>query len=138
MTKFRGVAPVLSVADVAVAAAYSRDKLGFAIRPIMPNSEPYWVVAQRGPVEIHLVAKDWPGGFCVLVENVDQMAEELQGRGAEFESGPTSQEYNMRDFAVSDSDGYIIVFWQPTPSSGFLPAAQVPGNADDPEEDRPF
>lgn len=119
LTKFRGVAPILPVADVAIASAYYRDKLGFTIRPVMPDSAGYWVIAERGPVEIHLVQKDWPPGFRILVDSVDQMSAELVARGATFESGPTNQEYDMRDFAVSDPDGHQIGFWQPLPPPEF-------------------
>jgi hypothetical protein len=111
--KYRSVAPVLPVADVAVSAAYYRDKLGFSVRPMMPDSGDYWVVVERDGVEIHLVPKDWPAGVWILVDSVDMMVQSLQDRGAMFESGPMDQEYGRRDFAVSDSNGFQIGFWQP-------------------------
>ncbi len=111
--KWRSIAPVLPVADVASTAAYFRDKLGFSVRPVMPDSEAYWVILERDGVEIHLVPKDWPAGALVLVDSVDLMVEELKVRGARFESGPTDQQYGMRDFAISDPNGFHIGFWQP-------------------------
>jgi uncharacterized glyoxalase superfamily protein PhnB len=119
LTKFRGIAPSLPVADVAAAAVYYRDKLGFTIRPVMPDSADYWVIAERGPVEIHLVPKDWPSGFLILIDNVDQMVAELMARGAQCESGPENQQYDMRNFTVSDPDGHQILFWQPLPPAHF-------------------
>ena len=100
LTEVKAIAPVLPVANVLAAAAYYRDKLGFSVRPVMPDSADYWVIVERGPVQIHLVLKEWPGGVSILVESVDQMANELKEREAKFESGPTSQEYGLRDFSV--------------------------------------
>jgi predicted lactoylglutathione lyase len=114
-TEVKAIAPVLPVASVIAAAAYYRDRLGFSVRPVMPDSADYWVVVERGSVQIHLVPKGWPIGVSILVESVDQMASELKERGAKFESGPTSQEYGLRDFGISDLDGYFIGFWQMNP-----------------------
>jgi catechol 2,3-dioxygenase-like lactoylglutathione lyase family enzyme len=86
---------------------------------MMPESEDYWVILERDGVEIHLVPKDWPAGALILVDSVDRMVEELQARGARFESGPTDQEYGWRDFAVSDPNGFQIGFWQPLPPMSF-------------------
>ena len=82
----------------------------------MPNSENYWVILVRDSVEIHLVPQDWPAAALVLVDNVDLLAEELKARGAQFESGPTDQEYGRRDFAVS-ANRFQIDFWQPSTRS---------------------
>jgi len=139
LTKFRAIAPVLPVADVDAAAVYYRDKLGFTIRSVMPDSSTYWVIAERGLVEIHLVNKDWPSGDCILVDSVDQMAEELKARGAKFESGPMNQEYDMRDFAVTDLDGSLIRFWQPLPPPEFcLPDEGSPSGSDGEADNQPF
>ena len=142
-TKFRGVAPTFHVADVLAASAYYRDKLGFAIRPVMIDSAGYWVIAERDSVEIQLVKSDSPNenrlhGCSILVDSVDQLAAELLARGANFESGPTSQEYGNRDFAVTDLDGHYLVFWQPLPPVKFQDhGTNMPMlGADD--EDQPF
>ena len=108
--KWRSVAPVLPVADVASTAAYFRDKLGFSVRPVMPESGDYWVILERDEVDSHLVPKDWPVGVLILVDSVDRMVEELKERGARFESGPTDQQYGLRDFSVSDPNGFQIGF----------------------------
>ena len=133
--KFHRVAPMLPVADVEAAAVYYRDQLGFTIHPMMSDSDGYWVVAERGSVEIHLVQKDWARGMCILVDNVDQVARELVTRGARFESGPTNQQYRRRDFAVLDLDGYMLGFWQPLPPPDSRLGAGEPPEAGD---DQPF
>ena len=51
LTDVKGIAPVLPVANVLAAAAYYRDKLGFSVRPVMPDSADYWVIVERGPVD---------------------------------------------------------------------------------------
>src|SRR5260370_13527889 len=107
-TKLRAAAIVLPVPDVATAAAYYRDKLGFAVAPGEPDGTGACIVAERGAVEIRLVPKDQPPGVWILVDSVDEMTKELLARGARFESGPTNQEYGHRDFLISDLDGYNI------------------------------
>lgn len=136
--RFCGIAPMLPVADVAAAAAYYRDKLGFTIRPVMTDSDGYWVVAERDPIQIHLVQKDWGGGLHILVENVDQVAAELVARGARFESGPMNQQYGMRDFAVLDLDGHKLGFWQPLPLPAISPGADEPHQPRREGVDEPF
>jgi uncharacterized glyoxalase superfamily protein PhnB len=125
---------VLPVAEVPKAAAYYRDQLGFTIRPSDPDGTGSSMVAERDAVEIHLVPKNQPPAVWILVDDVDQVADELMGRGARFESPVTSQEYGDRDFLVSDRDGYELGFWQPLPPDRHLPAiAQSP--PDDPNDD---
>jgi catechol 2,3-dioxygenase-like lactoylglutathione lyase family enzyme len=106
------IAPVFPVADVEAASCYFRDKLGFTIQ------QPYghgreWAVVSRGTSEITLVPKSWAAGCAIRVEDVDAVCAELLARQAEFESGPTNQEYGQRDFAVRGPDGYQVSFWGP-------------------------
>lgn len=142
-TKWRSIAPVLPVADVAASAAYYRDKFGFAVRPVMPDSGDCWVILARDGLEIHLVSKECPAGLCILVDSVDLLVEELKERGAGFESGPMDQQYGMRDFAVSEPNGYKIGFWQPALPRSFwekvFPSSHRPiVDPNLPEEDQPF
>jgi predicted enzyme related to lactoylglutathione lyase len=107
------VTPILPVDDVPAAAAYYRDRLGFALRPWDPLSPDWWIVATRGTVEILLVPKTHPAGFAIRVADVDQLAAELRTRGTSFETGPTNIDPDERAFVVFDSNGTYIVFWQP-------------------------
>ena len=66
------------------------------------------------------------------------MANELKERGAKFESGPTSQEYGLRDFGVFDLDGYFIGFWQPNPPHELeIKKAQIEAG-DESTDDMPY
>jgi catechol 2,3-dioxygenase-like lactoylglutathione lyase family enzyme len=105
------IIPVLPVADVEQAAEFFREKLGFDIR--QSASKWGWAIVSRNGAEIVLAPKEWPAGCEIRVEDVDRMFDELLGRGAEFESGPTNQEYGARDFAVRGPDGYQIAFSGP-------------------------
>jgi hypothetical protein len=139
--KWRSIAPVLPVADVSSTAAYFRDKLGFSVRSVMPESGDHWVVLERDGVEIHLVPKDWPAGALVLVDSVDLLVGELKERGAQFESGPTDQQYGMRDFAVSEPNGFQIGFWQPLLPMSFWDKAfphRLKVDPSLPEDEQPF
>ncbi len=134
-TRFRSIAPTVPVADVPAASAYYRDTLGFKIHPVMTDSAGYWVVAARDGVELQLVqagglADPGPVSFSILADSVDALAAELLARGAMFESGPTSQEYGRRDFAIRDLDGNVIGFWQPLPPAEGKQVPAVPDGCD--------
>lgn len=54
------------------------------------------------------------GVVCYLtVADVDAYAEQVKGRGLQLELPPTSQFYGLRDFVVTDPDGYVLTFYQP-------------------------
>ncbi len=106
------IAPVFPVSDVEAASYYFRDKLGFTIQqPYGDGRE--WAVVSRGTSEVTLVPKSWAVGCAIRVEDVDAVCAELLSRQAEFESGPTNQEYGQRDFLVRGPDNYEIRFWGP-------------------------
>jgi catechol 2,3-dioxygenase-like lactoylglutathione lyase family enzyme len=104
--------PVFPVSDVEAASQYFCEKLGFTIQQA-PGNGREWAVVSRGTSEIMLVPKDWPSGCSIRVDDVDEVCAELLSRYADFESGPTNQEYGRRDFLVRGPEGYEIGFWGP-------------------------
>lgn len=110
--------PLLAAEDVTAAAAFYRDRLGFAVAEEWPG---LWVRLLRGPVVIEVERSDSirrigpfeKGGLSFRVADVDAWCEELQRRGVEFDQGPTNQEYGRRDCSVIDPNGYRLIFWQP-------------------------
>src|ERR1700736_6962906 len=97
-----GCVPLLAAEDVHATAAYYQDRLGFLILDV---SHGRWVRLHRGPVVIEVEQSDTirrigsfeKGGLAFRVADVDAWCAELQRRGAEFDQGPTDQEYGRRD-----------------------------------------
>jgi len=123
--------PVLPVRDVARAAAFYRDRLGFRAAHV---DDGYGIVA-RDDVEIHLwAARDetWrqrpdrpllTGAETFLAgtasarihsDGIDALYDEMRGAGAVHPNGPLSDKpYGLREFAVLDLDGNLVTFFTP-------------------------
>jgi catechol 2,3-dioxygenase-like lactoylglutathione lyase family enzyme len=113
------VLPCLFVADMRETLDFYIDVLGFTQTGYFPiESEPIRTEVRRDGVALILfsegrhVDSDTPtftGALYIFPESVDRLAEELNGRVA-FEWGPENSELGMREFAIRDPNGYILVF----------------------------
>ena len=136
--KFSDVTPNLVVSNVERSLKFYRDVLGFSQVAAVPEAAPFvfaWM--QRDTVNVFLnsvddVRKDHPdlaarpiGGassmFMVLeaatiADGVDAMFAAVQSH-ARILLPLKNQFYGMREFAIEDPDGYIIVFAQEIPPS---------------------
>ena len=119
--QFRGVAPVLLVADVVRAAAYYGDALGFRA-PRMWGEPPHFCIPQRDGLEVMLnqVRPGQPihpnaehdGRFDAYfwVRDADALFAEFSANGADIVCEPEDYEYQMREFQVRDLDGHLLAF----------------------------
>jgi catechol 2,3-dioxygenase-like lactoylglutathione lyase family enzyme len=118
-------APYFPVADVERSAAHYERVLGFR-REYVAGSPPQFAILNRDGLSImlRLVAaperispNEQQGGTWDVffwVRNVSALHEELRGRGADIVYAPMLQEaYQMEEFAVRDSDGYVLGFGEP-------------------------
>lgn len=127
------VVPNLIVTDIGSSAAFYREALGFSVVATVPEQGPaVFVWLQRDDVSVFLnskagVAEDLPamaarpvGGTASLFitldaetpgEGIDRLFESLGGR-APVVMPLKNQFYGMREFAVEDPDGYLIIFAQ--------------------------
>lgn len=117
--QLHGVQPVLPVHDVAAAAAWFRDALGFEIDFLV--GEP----AQHGrvkagdtgwgqPIYIHLsrnLAAALPAAELRLHvgHDIDGLAARLRAFGATLLSEPTDQPWGLREFAVAAPGGHRLL-----------------------------
>jgi uncharacterized glyoxalase superfamily protein PhnB len=137
MMKFADVTPNLVVSNVERSLAFYRDILGFSPVATVPDAPPFafaWL--QRDGVSVFLnsvasVREDHPelaarpvGGtatmFMVLeagtvADGVDALFASVQA-GARIVMPLKDQFYGMREFALEDPDGYVIVFAQRLPA----------------------
>ena len=122
MPKIEAHATVLLVENVARAATYYHDKLGFDVDSYDRLPEHY-AYAQRDNCWVHLA--HWEGvrrppnrelvppdmfDLYIYVDDVDALHEELGGRGADILNPPVNTEYGLREIRVRDPHGYILAF----------------------------
>jgi uncharacterized glyoxalase superfamily protein PhnB len=117
----KSIVPILFVRDVAVSAAFFREKLGFEI-DFRHGEPPFYASVSRGEACLHLRCVHQPN-FTELAErevslilataevsDVQGLFAEFSERGVEFAQAPTSQPWGGTDFHVRDPDGNVISF----------------------------
>ncbi len=114
----------LNVSDVAASTAWYRDVLGFVVMFAMPPAQPMmshirWIkfadlllYAATGQLTaagtgVKLNFQVWPEDIAI-----DELAAQMQAKGAEIGEGPLDRPWNTRDFTVRDPDGYLLTFTQ--------------------------
>lgn len=129
------VVPNLIVSDIDTSTAFYRDVLGFEVVTTVPDQAPHvFVWLKRDGVGVFLnaaagVGDDLPelsrraiGGTATLFvtveaasasEGVDALLQAV-GQKAKVVMPIKDQFYGMREFAIEDPDGYVIIFAQRT------------------------
>jgi hypothetical protein len=64
------------------------------------------------PRKLDFRTPEFSGGLYIFPESLDRLDEELRGK-VQFAWGPEETEYGIREFAVRDPDGYLLVFAEP-------------------------
>jgi catechol 2,3-dioxygenase-like lactoylglutathione lyase family enzyme len=121
------VTPNLIVSSVERSLAFYTDVLGFARGMTVPEQSPFvFASVTSGPVEVFFndrstVAKESPqmaglalgGGntMFIEVEDIDGLHDRIKPN-ATIVLPIVTQWYGMREFAVTDPDGYVITFAQ--------------------------
>ena len=106
-------APVLLVPDVPATAAFYRSVLGFKSDP--GADMPEYTVVWRDHAAVHLAPGDHaPTGVRIFfwVKDVDRLYEELVRRGAAIAVPIGTRPYRVRDIAVRDPNGVMVVCGQ--------------------------
>ena len=104
-------APVLHVQDVAEAARFYRDVLGFTY----DYGDESYAVVWRDNSAIHFVRDNAnPQGVHLFqwVRDVDGYYREILDRGARIAAKPANKSYGIREFGLTDVNGVRIVFGQ--------------------------
>jgi catechol 2,3-dioxygenase-like lactoylglutathione lyase family enzyme len=113
------VLPCLLVSDMRRSLHFYLSMLGFIQTGYYPiESDPIRTEVRRDDVAIILladatrVAAEKPaltGALYMFPESVDDLANELRGK-VTFAWGPEDTDFGLREFAISDPDGYTLVF----------------------------
>ena len=114
--------PILFVRDVTAAAAFYRDRLGFAV-DFLHGEPPFYGAVSRDQARLHLRHVHRPSFFPELareedslilatleVSDVKALHAEFAAAGAPFAQPLTKQAWGGLDFHVRDPDGNVISF----------------------------
>jgi len=120
MPTLASIVPRLPASNLARTIAFYRDVLGFAVDVAWPSAAPTFVILRRDQVSIGFFEPNQhqpgPPGYAELyIGTADILAlyGVLQGR-VPIEWGPEVYSYGRREFAVRDTDGYLVIFTEPT------------------------
>lgn len=124
--------PTLPVRDVRETAEWYQQKLGFELR-FFYGDPPTHGAVQLGQATLHFYpGKPNPDHHWVYlqVEDVDEVYEWIRGNGVETLDAPTDQPWRMREFNLSDLNGYHLRFGAADIHAGdTLSVERVPLNA---------
>ena len=129
MTKLLLLRPMLAGPALPATIEFWTGPFGFTVRGRLDDEKgrPLWCEVARDDVAVMFSSHyhDEPdgdhghgehhaelgGGLYVNVDDVDALAAELSSKVA-LEYGPQDMEYGMREFGVTDNNGFMIMFGQ--------------------------
>ncbi len=118
--RLRTVSPTLTVNDINVSLKWYRDVMGFVVVDKWTHEERIAGATLRaGAIDFVLVQDDFAKGrdrpkgegfrlYCQTHQDLDQLAADIKVRGGTLVREPTDQPWGVREFAVSDPDGFKI------------------------------
>ncbi len=114
---FRSAIPILAVDDLKAALAYYQERLGFQIA--WTWEDPPLAGLCREQVELQLAEKGkagppGPSNVYFRIEGVDGYCEAARRNGAEVTVPPGDRVYGMRDCALRDPSGNVLVLGEET------------------------
>jgi predicted enzyme related to lactoylglutathione lyase len=151
VTEFLGCRPNLEVDDLAPAAAFLREVLGFEVEVDEP--EMGLVLLRRDAVGLALVQSATPGvnattAAYIGVTGVDDLHQQCAARGARIVTGLADHPWGLRDFVVEMPGGHRLALgeriaplrlWPPEPQiTRWVRAAEKQRQDVAPHADRRF
>jgi uncharacterized glyoxalase superfamily protein PhnB len=112
--------PSFTANDLQASLAWYRDVLGFKVQEKYErDGSMVGVGLQAGDVFLMLGQDDWKKGrdrkkgegfriYCMTTQDVDAIADRIRKAGGRLDQEPTDQPWGMRDFSLTDPDGFKI------------------------------
>lgn len=127
MTNLTYIMPCFIIADLKISASFYVDKLGFEIRYIGPDENPYWAIVSRDNIFINLkevspdikpipnhTRHEWaPWDAYISAAEPDTLFQEYRSNGVAFNKPIHDNSDNLRGFEIKDADGYVLFFGRP-------------------------
>ena len=116
----REASPGFTANDLEKSLVWYRDVVGFVVEERWERDGKLAGVSLRaGDVTFMLGQDDWKKGrdrkkgegfriYCTTTQNVDALAKGIVARGGTLDQEPRDQPWRMRDFALTDPDGFKI------------------------------
>jgi lactoylglutathione lyase len=117
----RSASPSLTVGDLDKSLGWYRDILGFGVEETWKDDDGkvVGVSLKAGDVSFMIGQDDWKKGrdrkkgedfriYCETKKSVDDLAKKIEANGGRLDSRPTDQPWGVRDFSVTDPDGFKI------------------------------
>jgi catechol 2,3-dioxygenase-like lactoylglutathione lyase family enzyme len=129
MTNLSYISPFFIVTSLKVSVSFYVDKLGFEIRYIGPDEDPFWAIVGRDNISIMLKAiaenikpipnhtrHEWARWDAYISTNdPDALFEEYSSAKITFHQPLRNDGDGLRGFEVEDVDGYVLFFGRPRP-----------------------
>ena len=122
--KISSASPSLTVNNLDRSLSWYRDVVGFAVEETWKDGEKVVGASLRaGDVSFMIGQDDWKKGrdrkkgegfriFCTTRRSVDDIAQSIKAKGGKLDHEPQDQPWGMRDFSVTDPDGFKITIAQ--------------------------
>jgi len=133
MTNLTYVSPFFIVTSLKTSVSFYVDKLGFEIRYISPDDNPFFAIVGRDNISIMLKGNsadikplpnytriDWARWDAYIsAAEPDKLFEEYRSRGVAFRQPIQDDNDGLHGFEVTDADGYILFFGRPMQKINF-------------------
>jgi catechol 2,3-dioxygenase-like lactoylglutathione lyase family enzyme len=129
MTNLAYISPFFIVASVKTSISFYVDNLGFDVRYISPDDDPFFAIVGRDHISIMLkeIADDvmpipnhtrhkWARWDAYIsIAEPDTLFEEYRSGGVVFRQPIRDDDDGLRGFEIADADGYVLFFGRPRP-----------------------
>ncbi len=128
--KFNKITPNLVVVDLDKSLKFYRDVLGFSVSQTVPDKAPFifaWMKRDDADIFLNANLPPQPGepdlyagkpvgggtlSLYLVMEGIDDLYAKAQQQKVPIVIAMHKQFYGMREFAVHDPDGYLLIFAQ--------------------------